>query len=174
MRDHPKIPRIWQLEQLDSDSEARSWWFEPADEKNLYTSLASLNIVGLQPGTTANFSIPYEYMYADCKARLRASGDDVKSFLDQEAPSESSSNGHTRYRCITRLRRHVFVHLHDSCSGTGSQCCMQRCCMSRSASEASCTVATNILEPFRSAFTPATGHVHSSLFLPGVFQPLAG
>lgn len=82
---HPKVPRLRPLELLELENNKLHPWID-VDEGSAadYTSLTGLSIVGLEADTVANFSVPYAYMYADCKAHMRGSSKEIKAFFDKE------------------------------------------------------------------------------------------
>lgn len=82
---HPKIPRLRQLELARVDNDQQHPWIDTQnDGANVYTPLTGLSVVGLEADTVADFTIPYAYMYTDCKAHMRASAKEVKAFFDTE------------------------------------------------------------------------------------------
>ncbi|KAJ6199410.1 hypothetical protein J3E72DRAFT_266926 [Bipolaris maydis] len=89
---HAKITRLRQLEQADLGHDLQDRWVHIREDTTAYTSLTGLSVVGLQADSVANFSVVYEYMYADCKAQIRGSGDEVKAYLDRQIP-RSGLNG---------------------------------------------------------------------------------
>jgi len=65
---HPKIPRIDELEIAASkNSVDRSWYTVDPSRNYSYASLAGVNVVNLSKLGSTNLTIPYEYMYFDCE-----------------------------------------------------------------------------------------------------------
>jgi hypothetical protein len=65
---HPKIPRIDELEnEASKNTTDRSWYTVDPNSNYSYASLAGVNIVNLSEQGSTNLTIPYEYMYFDCK-----------------------------------------------------------------------------------------------------------
>lgn len=89
---HPKIPRLPQVELSSLENDGLGHWVDVQnDSAHAYTSLTGLSVVGLQADTISNFTIPYEYMYADCKTHMRARAREVKSILETEFRPKSGS-----------------------------------------------------------------------------------
>jgi hypothetical protein len=79
---HPKIPRLKELEQPRSNNEKVDSWTDIDSQGDiLYTSLTGVSVLGLQPDSVATFSVPYEYMYMDCALHMRAHGNDTLAFF---------------------------------------------------------------------------------------------
>lgn len=90
---HPRVPRVRQLELANPDNDTQNSWVDFGNERAVtYTSLTGLGVVGLEPNTVANFSIPYEYMYADCKPHIRANAKEILMFFEQEFNATEASN----------------------------------------------------------------------------------
>jgi hypothetical protein len=65
---HPKIPRIDELEIAASkNSTDRSWYTVDPSGNYSYASLAGVNIVNLSEKGSTNLTVPYEYMYFNCE-----------------------------------------------------------------------------------------------------------
>jgi hypothetical protein len=65
---HPKIPRIDELEiAATENSTDRSWYTVDPTGNYSYASLAGVNIVNLSEKGSTNLTVPYEYMYFDCE-----------------------------------------------------------------------------------------------------------
>jgi hypothetical protein len=68
---HPKIPRIAELEQGGSRLENdQTWYSADRDTSHSYASLTGVNVINLTSFGNTNVTIPYEYMYFDCKASV--------------------------------------------------------------------------------------------------------
>jgi hypothetical protein len=80
---HPKIPRIKELEQQTPNNEMESDRIDsPEDLDTSYASLLGISVIGLQRDSTTTFSAHYEYMYLDCALRMKAdSNSTIKFFL---------------------------------------------------------------------------------------------
>ena len=65
---HPKIPRIDALESDDAKNSTNWQWFDVAEGSThqTYASLTGVGIVNLIENATANFTIPYQYLYYNC------------------------------------------------------------------------------------------------------------
>jgi len=65
---HPKIPRIEDLEAAASkNSTDRPWHTVDSNGTYSYASLAGVNIMNLAEHGSTNFTVPYEYMYFTCE-----------------------------------------------------------------------------------------------------------
>ncbi len=65
---HPKIPRIDTLETADASNSSNWQWYD-IDENQVnqtYASLTGLNVVNLKDRASANFTVPYQYLYYNC------------------------------------------------------------------------------------------------------------
>lgn len=64
---HPKIPRIFELEEAEARNTTDTPWYTVDKSKNItYASLTGVNVMNLQRNTNANLTVPYEYMYFKC------------------------------------------------------------------------------------------------------------
>ena len=82
---HPRVPRLQELEQSSQDDDTEPSWVEiPNEGAVAYTSLTGLSVVSLEPNTVANFSVPYDYMYTDCKPHMRTTAKEIMAYLDQD------------------------------------------------------------------------------------------
>lgn len=81
---HPKIPRIDELEiaALENSTD-RSWYTVNPNGNYSYASLAGVNIVNLSERGSTNLTVPYEYMYFDCEMSSKTK---FHNFFDNGAP----------------------------------------------------------------------------------------
>tara|TARA_R110002003_G_scaffold1679_2_gene23408 strand:- start:521 stop:2173 length:1653 start_codon:yes stop_codon:yes gene_type:complete len=64
---HPKIPRLEELEQAeDKNDTVRSWYTVDHGTNYSYASLAGIDVINLSERGATNFTVPYEYMYFGC------------------------------------------------------------------------------------------------------------
>jgi hypothetical protein len=64
---HPKIPRLEELEQAEGRNETnRSWYDVDRHANHSYASLTGVDVMNLSENGATNFTIPYEYMYFGC------------------------------------------------------------------------------------------------------------
>ena len=65
---HPKIPRIEELELEASKNSSNRQWFDVKQQVNqTYASLTGVDVLNLVDKAKANFTIPYQYLTFDCK-----------------------------------------------------------------------------------------------------------
>jgi hypothetical protein len=65
---HPKIPRIEELERAEESNSTERQWYTPNRHANLsYASLNGVDVINLSQTGATNFTIPYEYMYLNCE-----------------------------------------------------------------------------------------------------------
>jgi hypothetical protein len=73
---HPKIPRIEELELAEAgNSTDRSWHTVDPDGKYSYASFTGVNVINLSEEGSTTFSFPYQYMYFKCEF---SSGNDIQ------------------------------------------------------------------------------------------------
>jgi hypothetical protein len=64
---HPKIPRIAELEQAEEGNRTEREWYDLDPNANYsYASLTGVDVINLSREGATNFTIPYEYMYVSC------------------------------------------------------------------------------------------------------------
>ncbi|KAH7094856.1 hypothetical protein FB567DRAFT_15141 [Paraphoma chrysanthemicola] len=64
---HPKVPRLEELEQAEDKNDTTKSWYAVDHSKNQsYASLAGIDIINLSGQGATNFTVPYEYMYFGC------------------------------------------------------------------------------------------------------------
>ncbi|KAF2827174.1 hypothetical protein CC86DRAFT_369384 [Ophiobolus disseminans] len=64
---HPKIPRLEELEQSESRNDTnRSWYNVDPQANHSYAALTGVDVVNLSKSGATNLTIPYEYMYFGC------------------------------------------------------------------------------------------------------------
>lgn len=89
---HPKIPRLSELERENINNENLGEWKDLAVESYvIYPSLTGIGLFGLEPKTTANLTIPYEYILADCALHMRDPGNKTNEFFKNYKFSNASS-----------------------------------------------------------------------------------
>jgi hypothetical protein len=65
---HPKIPRIDELEHAEERNDTdRSWYVVEHDANVSYASLTGVAVTNLVEHGATNFTLPYEYMYFGCE-----------------------------------------------------------------------------------------------------------
>jgi hypothetical protein len=65
---HPKIPRVEELEQAEDRNEtSRTWYAVDRHANHSYASLTGVDVINLSRIGATNFTIPYEYMYFGCE-----------------------------------------------------------------------------------------------------------
>ena len=65
---HPKIPRVEELEKAEDRNETNRMWYNLDRHANhSYAALTGVNVVNLFQSGSTNFTIPYEYMYFGCE-----------------------------------------------------------------------------------------------------------
>lgn len=89
---HPRIPRLRELERSDweKDTSGNPWMDTDPSDDTLFTSLTGVSIFGLQSDSTANFSVPYEYMYVNCTVHMRAGANETLAFIETLADLDMS------------------------------------------------------------------------------------
>jgi hypothetical protein len=64
---HPKIPRLEELELAESNNEtSRPWYTLDRNGRYNYAALTGMNVINLSSAGTTNVTVPYEYMYFGC------------------------------------------------------------------------------------------------------------
>jgi hypothetical protein len=64
---HPKIPRVEELEQAeDRNATDRPWYALSRNANHSYAALTGVDVINLSKTGATNFTIPYEYMYFGC------------------------------------------------------------------------------------------------------------
>jgi hypothetical protein len=65
---HPKIPRLKELEQEERRNETSPRWHTLESHANhSYAALTGVNVINLPKTGDTNLTVPYEYMYVDCR-----------------------------------------------------------------------------------------------------------
>lgn len=65
---HPKIPRLEELEDAESRNDTvRDWYSVDHQANNSYASLTGVDVINLSESGATNFTLPYEYMYFNCE-----------------------------------------------------------------------------------------------------------
>jgi hypothetical protein len=65
---HPKIPRLEELEQAENNNNTERPWYNVDPRANhSYASLTGVDVINLSHVGATNFSVPYEYMYFGCE-----------------------------------------------------------------------------------------------------------
>jgi hypothetical protein len=65
---HPKIPRLEELEQAEGRNETHRPWYNVDHQANQsYASLTGVDVINLSATGATNFTVPYEYMYFGCE-----------------------------------------------------------------------------------------------------------
>lgn len=64
---HPKIPRLAELEAAEEKNENdRPWYSIDHSVNHTYAALTGLDVLNLPQSGSTNFTVPYEYMYFSC------------------------------------------------------------------------------------------------------------
>jgi hypothetical protein len=74
---HPRIPRIDEIEDTNSSPSPDEMWTDLSNNNtNLtYSSWTGINIQGLRPDRNSDFSVKHSYIYLDCNERLNISSE---------------------------------------------------------------------------------------------------
>ncbi|EUC41088.1 hypothetical protein COCMIDRAFT_107120, partial [Bipolaris oryzae ATCC 44560] len=99
---HPKIPRLEQLEQEERRNETtRSWYTINHQANHSYAALTGVNIVNLSKTGITNFTVPYEYMYFDCK--FSPANNITTRFDAEHGHNVTEPNYHTQIEYLREL-----------------------------------------------------------------------
>jgi hypothetical protein len=99
---HPKIPRVEELEQAENTNEThRTWYNLDRHANHSYASLTGVGVINLSPVGSTNFTIPYEYMYFDCDL---SPANNITTYFDTEDGTNlTSTTALTQYKFLQTL-----------------------------------------------------------------------
>jgi hypothetical protein len=98
---HPKIPRVEELEQAENTNETHRTWYNLDRHANYsYASLTGVGVTNLSPVGSTNFTIPYEYMYFDCDL---SPANNITTQFSEDGQNITSSNWLTQYKFLQTL-----------------------------------------------------------------------
>jgi hypothetical protein len=98
---HPKIPRVEELEQAENTNEThRTWYNLDRHANHSYASLTGVGVTNLSPVGSTSFAIPYEYMYFDCDL---SPANNITTQFFEDGQNMTSSNWLTQYKFLQTL-----------------------------------------------------------------------
>jgi hypothetical protein len=98
---HPKIPRIAELEQAEENNQTERQWYDLERHANhSYASLNGVDVINLSRTGATNFTIPYEYMYFSCELSPQ---NNITS-TEYKGVVSTSPNSQTQMKYLSDLR----------------------------------------------------------------------
>jgi hypothetical protein len=99
---HPKIPRVEELEQAeDRNATDRPWYTLDRHANHSYAALTGVDVINLPTTGTANFAIPYEYMYFSCD--LSPANNITTRFIKEYGYNQTEPNTQTQIKYLRDL-----------------------------------------------------------------------